>query len=282
VQAKGTKNAMFQQQAPRSTLHSAIHMLELVFHATVRDVRKTHGNALIGLGMSIMQTVIMVAIFWLMFSVLGLRGSAIRGDFLLYIMSGIFLFLTHNKSVSAVMGSEGPTSPMMLHAPMNTVIAVTSSALSTLYIQVLALFVVLFVYHVVVTPIEFYDPIGAFGMVLLAWFSGCAVGLLLLALKPWAPGLVGVLAQVYTRANMIASGKMFVANQLPGYMLAMFDWNPLFHAIDQARGFIFLNYSPNFSSISYPLILSCTLIMVGMMGEFYTRKHASRSWGAGR
>ena len=273
---------MFQPQAKRSTLHSAIGMAELIYHATVRDVRKSHGNAVVGLFMSIMQTVIMVAIFWLMFSVLGLRGNAIRGDFMLYIMSGIFLFLTHNKAVSAVMGSEGPASPMMLHAPMNTTVAILSSALSCLYIQTLALIVILFVYHVAFTPIEILHPMAAYGTVLLAWFSGCAVGMMLLAMKPWAPSAVGIIAQIYTRANMIASGKMFIANQLPGYMLAMFDWNPLFHCIDQARGFVFLNYNPHYSSISYPVILSVILIVFGMMGEFYTRKHASASWGAGK
>ena len=81
---------------------------------------------------------------------------------------------------------------------------------------------------------------------------------------------------------MVASGKMFVANQMPGYILAMFDWNPLFHSIDQARGFVFLNYNPHFSSVSYPLLVSLVLIMLGMMGEFYTRQHASRSWEAGK
>ena len=273
---------MFQQQVQNSSLQSAFNILELIYHATVRSVRKSHGNALIGLAMSIMQTVVLVAVFFVMFSILGLRGSAIRGDFLLYIMSGIFLFLTHNKAVGAVQGSEGPASAMMLHAPMNTTIAIASAALGCLYIQTLALFVILFVYHVGFHPYDIIDPVFAYGMVLLAWFSGCAVGMVFLALKPWMPGFVGIASQIYTRANMIASGKMFVANTLPGYMLAMFDWNPLFHCIDQARGFVFINYNPHYSSVSYPLILSLILIMVGLMGEFYTRRHASVSWSAGQ
>ncbi|MGB0798261.1 MAG: ABC transporter permease, partial [Planktomarina sp.] len=78
------------------------------------------------------------------------------------------------------------------------------------------------------------------------------------------------------------SGKMFVANTLPSFMLNMFDWNPLFHCIDQARGFIFINYNPHHSSITYPLIVGSILIVIGLMGEFYTRKHASESWSARR
>ena len=273
---------LFEQRRKKSALRSALSIVELIYHATVRNVRQSHGNAIIGLFTSILQTAILVIVFFVMFSVLGLRGMAIRGDFLLYIMSGIFLFLTHNKAVGAVTGAEGPASPMMQHAPMNTAIAITSSALSSLYIQVLALIVILFVYHVAFTPLVVQEPVQAFGMVLLAWFSGVAVGMVFLALKPWAPGFIGIAQQIYTRANMFASGKMFVANAMPGTMIAMFDWNPLFHCIDQARGFVFINYNPHYSNITYPLVLSLVLLTLGLMGEFYTRRHVSLSWTAGK
>jgi len=273
---------MFQNRTSQSSLFSGVRLLELIYHATVRSVRQTHGNAFIGLLTNMMQTVIFVMAFYVMFSLLGLRASAVRGDFLLYIMSGIFLFLTHTKALGAVVGSEGPASPMMQHAPMNTLVAISAAALGALYIQILSLAVVLFVYHVAFTPVVIDDPVGAFGMLLLAWFTGVAIGMVFLALKPWLPGFVGIASSVYSRANMIASGKMFLANSLPANRRSLFDWNPLFHSIDQARGYTFLNYNPHYTNISYPLILGIVLIMVGLMGEFYTRKHASISWSARR
>lgn len=273
---------MFEKQTPRSPYGSALVMLELIFHATVRQVRKNHGNAIIGLLLNMLQTIVFVAAFYFMFQILGMKRSAVRGDFLLYIMSGIFLFMTHVKAMGAVVGSEGPASAMMKHAPMNTVIAICSAALSALYIQVLSMFLVLFLYHVALTPIEIYDPIGCMWMVLLAWFSGVAIGMVFLSAKPWAPDAVSVVSSIYSRANMIASGKMFLANNLPAFMLPIFSWNPLFHVIDQARGFAFINYNPHHTSITYPVYVSLTLIMLGLMGEFFTRKHVSASWEAKR
>ncbi len=267
---------------PQTPIGIALNIAELIYHSVVRSVRKTHNNAFLAIAMNMLQTVVFVLAFYVMFSLLGLRGAAIRGDFLIYIMSGVFLFMTHTKTLSAVVGSEGPASPMMQHAPMNTVISITSAALGALYIQVLSLCLILFVYHVAFTPFEIDDPIGAFAMLLVAWFTGGALGLVLLALKPWFPTFVSIFTTVYQRANMIASGKMFVANTLPSYMLAMFDWNPLFHAIDQSRGYVFINYYPRYSSWEYPMMIGLILIMVGLMGEFYTRRHASLSWGARR
>lgn len=276
---------MFQTSAPRSRLGSAIYIAELIYHNSVRSVRKAHGNAFMAILMNMLQTIVFVMAFYVMFQVLGLRGTALRGDFMVYIMTGIFLYMTHSKTLGAVAGSEGPASPMMQHAPMNTAIAIASAMISTLYIQLLSLFTVLFIYDAAFAPgvlKEIYDPISCMGMILLAWFSGAAIGMVFLAAKPWFPTPVGIISTVYQRANMIASGKMFVANTLPSSMLAMFDWNPLFHCIDQSRGFAFLDYNPHNSNWQYAFYLAIVLIMIGLMGEFYTRKHASASWGARR
>lgn len=273
---------MFQPQIQKTTTRTFFGMAELIYHSIVRDVRKTHSNAVVGLLMNMMQTVVFVLTFYAMFFFLGMRGAAIRGDFLLYIMSGIFLFMCHTKAVSAVVGSEGPASAMMQHAPMNTVISITAAAVSSLYLQLLSLFFVLFIYHVAVTPVVIDQPIGALAMLLVAWLSGVGVGMIFLAMKPWAPDAVKLLVSIYSRASMIASGKMFVANSLPSSMLVLFDWNPLFHTIDQARGYIFLHYNPHFSSPTYPFYVAIALVLLGLMGKFYTRKSASISWGASR
>ncbi len=271
---------MFEQRKHETTTASAIGTLELIYVSTVRSIRKGHSAGGLGLLANILQTVVLIGIFFFMFSLLGLRGSAIRGDFMLYVMSGVFLYITHIKTVGGVFSSDGPTSPMMRHAPMNTIVAIVSAAIGQLYLQLLSIFVILFIYHAAVTPITIHQPIGALFCVIMAWFSGAAVGVVFLAARPWAAGLVSTVKTVYMRANMLASGKMFVANSLPFFMLPFFTWNPLFHIIDQARGYTFLNYNPHFTTLSYPIIVSLVLIMVGLMGDFFTRKHASLSWSA--
>ncbi|QCO56587.1 ABC transporter permease [Pseudorhodobacter turbinis] len=273
---------MFQREARKGPMLTGLGMMELIFHAAVRSVRKNHGNPIIGLLLNIFQTVMLVAVFFLLFQLLGMRGMAIRGDYLLYVMSGIFMFMTHIKALGAVAGCEGPTSAMMKHAPMNTFVAIASAALASLYTQLLSAIVVLYIYHAAFSPISFHNLPGVLGMLLLSWSSGAALGTLLLALKPWQPDAVGIITQLYQRANMIASGKMFVANTMPTSKLAFFDWNPLFHTIDQGRGFTFLNYHPHYSNWEYPLKVTLVVFVIGLMAENFTRKHASISWGAKR
>lgn len=274
---------MFRTQSrSRIPFATGFKTLELIFHVSVRNLRKTHGNAVMGLIMSIAQGVLLVAIMYLMFSLLGLRRVAVRGDFLLYVMSGVFLFTIHISALGEVSKADGPTSAMMMHAPMNPIISICAAALTALYKQTLSAAVILFLYHALFTPITFEFPIGMLGMYLLAWVSGVGIGMVLLSARPWQPDLVSLLTTVFMRANVIASGKMVLANNTPPSLRAWFDWNPLFHVIDQGRGFIFLNYTPRVTSISYAVYVTLFCVVIGLMAEFFTRQYASASWGKRR
>ena len=121
---------------PKGAFSSAMSISALIYHSVVRSVRKQHNNAFITIGVNVLQVATFVGVFYLMFS--------IRGDLLVYIMSGIFLFMTHTKTMQGVFASEGPSSPMIQHAPMNTVISIMAAAFGALYIQLLSLFIILY------------------------------------------------------------------------------------------------------------------------------------------
>lgn len=271
---------MFRAQAqPKNRLSGGFAVFELIYHCTVRQLRGSSSNAVVGLVMTVLKSMLMLTMFVFMFEFIGLRKFAIRGDFVLYVMSGVFMFMTHVSALGAVSRAAGPTSSMMMHAPMNPVVAVVSAALASLYRQLFSASVILFLYHSVWRPVELFDPVGVLGVFVLSWASGCAIGLMFYAVTPWSPGFVGLATMVYQRANMIASGKMLVANMSPPKVRSMFDWNPLFHIIDQARGRMFLNYDPRYTSLEYPVYTVGVFIMIGLMGQFFTRKYASQSWG---
>ena len=188
---------MATQQRQGGVLQRAGTLSMLIYYTAVRNVRKSHRSPVMAILTNMLQTVIFVLAFYVMSALLGLRGSSLRGDFLIYIMSGIFLYLTHIKAMGAVAGSEGPASPMMQHAPMTTFVAIASAALGALYVQVLSLFVILFAYHVAWTPLNIEQPIATFGMLLIAWFTGCALGMVVRSI------LTLILASIAAAASQI-------------------------------------------------------------------------------
>lgn len=266
----------------RTAFGTAYETLELIFHESIRVLRKSYSSAVHGMVMAVIQSLLMVLIMYFMFNLFGLRRVAVRGDFMLYVMSGVFLFMTHVKAINAVASADGPTSSMMMHGPMNPVISICGAALASLYQQIFAASVILFAYHALWNPITIDQPIGMLGMFLLSWFCGVGIGMLFLSATPWQPDAVKIIRLIYTRANMIASGKMVLANNTKPELRAWFDWNPLFHTIDQSRGFVFLNYTPRYTTIDYAVIVGLSCVMIGLMAEFFNRQHVSASWGARR
>jgi hypothetical protein len=97
-----------------------------------RSVRKQHKNAFLALAVNMFQVAIFVGVFYIMFTILGLRGAAIRGDFLVCIMTRIFLFMTHTKTLTAVIAPEGPATAIMQHATIYTIISIMAAALGAL------------------------------------------------------------------------------------------------------------------------------------------------------
>lgn len=265
-----------------SKLQGALVTLELIFHQTVRATREQNTNAVVALVKSIIRAVLLVLVFYFIFSMMGMKRAAVRGDFMLFMISGVMPFMTHIQSVNAIFKSQGPLGGLMAHAPMSTAITIISTALSALYIQSLTMFTILFIYHALLNPITIEEPVQAYALYLLAWFSGCAIGLMFLSIGPWLPTIAATGSMLYRRSNMIASGKMMAANFIPNIMLPMFIWNPLFHIIDQLRGHVFLNYTPRLTNWQYPLYLSLTFVILGMMGEFFIRRNLSKSMFARR
>ncbi|CUK13501.1 Vi polysaccharide export inner membrane protein VexB [Ruegeria denitrificans] len=273
---------MYYYKRNQSLLGGAFTTAELIFHAVVRSVRSQHHNAVVAIIVNILQVLALVAVFYTIMSFLGPRIARIRGELILFLLSGVFLFITHVKSVSAVAGVSTGNNPMMLHSPMNMMVVLLATAFGALYTQIVTVIVILFLYSVAIGPIEIQEPGGAFAMVILSWFVGCAIGVVFMALKPWFPTIVTMLTNIYRRLNMIFSGKMFVANALGGATLAMFAWNPLFHIIDQCRGFLFRNYFPRNTNWEYALWVGLVLLLIGLLGIFFSRQHVSQSWDARR
>lgn len=185
------------------------NFLTLLYFSIVQDIRQSDGNALRGILKEVMQSLIMVGVFYFMINILGLRTAAVRGNFVLYLMTGIFLFMTHIKAIGKISGSGNATNPMLKHAPVSTLLLILSAALSTLYIQLVAMGTILFIGHVLIEPIEFYDFKGFIYCFIAAWTSGVAIGIVFLALKPFAPTTIQLITTIYQRANMVFSGKCF-------------------------------------------------------------------------
>lgn len=97
---------MFYFERNKSLAGGAFTTLELIYHAVVRSIRSQRSNAVLAVIINIVQILALVTVFYLIMTMIGrVTGIAkIRGNSVLFLLSGVFLFMTHVKTVSGVMG----------------------------------------------------------------------------------------------------------------------------------------------------------------------------------
>lgn len=253
-----------------------LEFIELIYHSVVREVRTQSGNATFGILKEVGQIATFMAMFYILFAFMG-RSAAIRGDFMMFLITGILLLLTHTKAISSVRSANNATSPMMQHAPMTVVLSILTNAFAGLYLQAVAIFLVVTTLWIFGMDTSIQNPPGLILPVFFSWASGIGVGMIFMMLAPIAPGFVKIFTQAYMRAQMFTSGKFLPAAYMPSSMIGYFDWNPLFHTIDQARLATFINYNKEVSSLEYAVIFTFITITIGLMGELWARKNLSAS-----
>ncbi len=177
--------------APRnrtSILVGAFNFIDLLFYCIVREVRSdSGGHPVLGIVMAVAKTLSMIMVFYIAFDIAGIRASPIRGDSMLYLLSGFLLFFLHNSGVSKVVGSNSFVGPLQQHAPMKPILAIAAATLATLYLHILAVLIVLLGLYLFRGSVKIHDPAGLLLPFFLAWASGVVIGLVLMSMKPFAP-----------------------------------------------------------------------------------------------
>lgn len=260
----------------RSMLIGSFEFIELIFHSVVREVRTQSGSATFGVFKEVANMAIFVGMFYMLYSFLG-RSVAIRGDFMMFLLTGVLLMIVHMKAIGSVRSASTATSAIMQHAPMTVILSILAKSLAGLYLQALAAIIVIMVLWIFGMDLTVRNPSGLVLPIFFSWASGIVVGLVFMLLTPLAPGFMQNFTQLYMRAQMFTSGKFIPAGYLPSSMVGYFSWNPLFHCIDQARLATFVNYNKEVSSMSYAIWFTLVFLLLGLMGEFWSRKNLSKS-----
>jgi ABC-type polysaccharide/polyol phosphate export permease len=276
-QGKGRIPMERMQRYQRNKTHweAALSFLDLLYVSIVREFRTENGGAIMSFFSAIAQPLLIFLLFYLIYEVVG-RAVIVRGDFLLFMMTGIMMYLMHIKAVTKLRNTSHSMKGMIFYAKASTILSIMSAALYQLYLNILAIIVIMGTSYLIRGHLEVYNPSGLLLPFFFAWASGLAAGMMFMALTPVVPWLMPRLWQFYRRLQMFSSGKMLLGNMVPAGMLPFFQWNPLFHCIDQARGEAFINYLPRNSNMTYPVYFTIALLVLGLLIEFAVRANQDR------
>lgn len=263
--------------APRraSLWREALRFFALVHAMAVMTLARRSTGAF-GLLAAFVTPVALCIGFLTTYEVFGLFRPPLRGDIVLFLLTGIYLFQLAARTRSATALTQGGA--LLHHQPVQPVLLVWSGAIASLYIVLISMGIVFGGAALLRGGLSVEDPAGLALPLLLAWGWGIGCGMVLSGIARYAGGgaIIGLLWQ---RAMFLTSGIFYLAASVPGWMRPWFDWNPLFHIIDQMRAAAFVNYAGADTSLAYAAKVVAALLLVGHALERRVRADFSISGG---
>lgn len=187
--------------------------MSLVYALVVREIRSEHKNAALGILLTVGPMLVMGLVFYFILQMLGGGMAKIRGDHMTFILLGFAIYFGH---IQTVMGVSGSISIGMLnHKRMSLFLLISVKSVAVAYKLILSFGALLAMNYLFRGVWHMEQPLQFIIAFIWCWLGGVAIGVMLLAaMRYFSWG--GVLKVAYIRIMFFTSGKLFVANSLPG------------------------------------------------------------------
>lgn len=234
----------------------------LIWALVVRNLREASGGAAIGFMRGVLMALAFCLIFYVAIKFFGLGGLTVRGDIMIFILIGVGFFFAMKFTMVAAMKAMQSSWKMAAHPHLSPILFVYADSIAVFYNWFLAIVLIYVGNGLATGSWELQEPVMFFPIFFLTWLTGMALGMVvgfLVFYFSWAM----LLKRVLFKLMFFTSGKFTNANVLPGDLLAIMKWNPLFHLIDQMRGAAFVNYNAHHTNMTYPTIFCFGLLLFG-------------------
>lgn len=256
-------------QNPQATLFNGLlNYGFLIWALTVRGLREATGGAAMGFLKGVLMALAFCLIFYFVVTFFGLGRLTVRGDLMVFILIGAGFFFAMKFTMAAAMQAMRSSWKMAAHPHLSPVLFVYADCLGVLYNWTLAIVLIFIGNGLVTGEMALEKPLMFFPIWIITWLTGMGLGMVLGFLLTYFSWAI-LFKRILFKLMFFTSGKFTNANLIPGEMLPVFLWNPLFHLIDQMRDAAFVNYTAQKTNMVYPTIFCIVLLLAGHMLHDY-------------
>lgn len=237
----------------------------------LREMSATYGQSPGGYVWAILQPIGFVVILSVGFSLL-LRSPSLGTSFLLFYATGFLPFDLYNTLTTKVQGALKYSRPLLAYPRvtwLDTIIArFILNVLTALTVACVVLTVILFVVNNRAI-LDMKNIMLGFSMAAALGLGAGIMNCLLIGLYPvWA-----LIWAVLTRPMFLASGVLYIYEDIPGAAREVLWWNPVMHATGLMRKGFYSTYNGSYISVQYGFGVALLLIAIGL---FFMRSNHQR------
>ncbi len=238
--------------------------LDLIFYKVYAELRAEASRAYLGLLWWVLEPVLYMAAFYVVFGVIFQRGGE---DFVVYLLCGLVPWKWFDASVKQASNSIGANRALMQQVYLPKLVFPTVVVLSNsvkFLVVLLLLLGFLVVYGVPLQPTWLALP----AVVLTQLLVIVAVGTALAAVVPFFPDLKIIIANGLMLL-LFLSGIFFTAADVPESLRFYFFMNPMAVLIDAYRAVLIEGAWPDFGRMG--VVAVCSVIVLGWVWRMFMR-----------
>lgn len=243
--------------------------LRTIFALILREMATRYGRSPGGYLWAVLEPLGMILILAIGFSLL-VRTPSLGTSFVLFYATGYLPFQLFQSGTRFVGASLKFSRPLLAYPAVSWIDAVLARFLLNLLTMLLVSYLILVGAAMIIGVRLTVD----FGPLSLAYGFAAALGLGVGLVNCVLTGFVPVWDSIWsivTRPLFIASGILFLFEELPPLAQSILWWNPLFHVTALARAGFFPMYRPEFVSLIFLALVALPLIFLGLV--FMQRYH---------
>lgn len=233
---------------------------EFVLYGVYTDLRTEVAKRLLGFLWWIIEPVMYMAVFYVVFGLALRQGGP---DYVPFLLCGMIAWKWFDGSVrqagSSININAGLIQQIYLPKSLLGLIQILSNTFK--FLIVLALFIV-FLFFIGKNPTLAWTALPL--VILAQLYLIIGLGLLLAGLIPFAQDLKQVIDNLLMLL-MFMSGIFFSADQLPDGMRELFELNPVVCLIQAYREILLEGQWPDFSSLGYVVLFASPLLVIALL-----------------
>lgn len=232
---------------------------EIILALAKRDLKTRFNHNFFGYSWTFAAPLVWIAATYGTFYFLG-RKSPVYTDTITFIISGLIPYASFRYVINSMGRVAGATRPLMIFPTITREHAAIAGALVEYGNMLVLASMIMAVNYIAFGNFELDNfPMWLEG-VTLASLLGAAYGYFFVVISRDNPTLFQ-LGVVILRPSYFISGVFFIPNELRGDVLAVFSWNPLFHAVEIARDGMLFHYTSHVADAGY--VIACIAVLLG-------------------
>jgi lipopolysaccharide transport system permease protein len=236
-----------------------MHYFELVIHGVYTDLRTEVARRFLGFLWWVIEPVMFMAVFYVVFG-LGMRQGG--PDYAPFLLCGMVPWKWFDGSVRqagiSIVANANLIQQIFVPKYVFGLVQILSNSFKFLVVLTLLLLLV-----VLLGRRPSLEWLGLLPLILTQLVFILSVGLLLGALIPFAHDLKQVVDNVLM-LMMFLSGIFFSAETLPDSIRPFFDYNPMVVIIESYRSIVLANHWPDWAALAYVLVVAAPMLLVGL------------------